>query len=138
MFVSFRLNFAVNSVLVCFVISLTYRPYLSELASSDFLLPKRKYSFWQSSIKNGVGYAQFTRQAGIPHKESPKYFPCWVQGGKYGLCLWIPRNEIIASIRVYLQRPGREADHSPPSSAEVKQWVELYLHSPSTPSWRAA
>jgi hypothetical protein len=29
---------------------------------------------------------------------------------------------------------GREADHSPPSSAEVKELVELYLHSPSTPS----
>jgi len=28
---------------------------------------------------------------------------------------------------------GREADHSPPSSAEVKEWV-LYLHSPTTPS----
>jgi hypothetical protein len=25
---------------------------------------------------------------------------------------------------------GREADHSPSSSAEVKEWVELYLHSP--------
>jgi hypothetical protein len=24
----------------------------------------------------------------------------------------------------------READHSPPSSAEVKVWVELYLHFP--------
>jgi hypothetical protein len=33
---------------------------------------------------------------------------------------------------------GREADHSPSSSAEVKEWVELYLHSPSTPSWRGA
>jgi hypothetical protein len=32
---------------------------------------------------------------------------------------------------------GREADRSP-SSAEVKEWVELYLHSPSTPSWRGA
>jgi hypothetical protein len=31
---------------------------------------------------------------------------------------------------------GREADHSPPSNAEVKEWVELYLHSPTTPSWR--
>jgi hypothetical protein len=29
-----------------------------------------------------------------------------------------------------VKRPGREADHSPPSSAEVKEWVELYLHSP--------
>jgi hypothetical protein len=33
---------------------------------------------------------------------------------------------------------GREADHSPPSSAEVKEWVELYLHSPNAPSWRDA
>jgi hypothetical protein len=24
---------------------------------------------------------------------------------------------------------GCEADHSPPSSAEIKEWVELYLHS---------
>jgi hypothetical protein len=34
--------------------------------------------------------------------------------------------------------PGREADHSLPSSAEVKEWVELYIHSPNTPSWRGA
>jgi hypothetical protein len=33
---------------------------------------------------------------------------------------------------------GREADHSRPSSAEVKEWVELSLHSPNTPSWRGA
>jgi hypothetical protein len=34
-----------------------------------------------------------------------------------------------------VKRPGRESDHSPPSSAEVKDCVELYLHSPNT-SWR--
>jgi hypothetical protein len=27
---------------------------------------------------------------------------------------------------------------SPPSNAEVKEWVELYLHSPNTPLWRRA
>jgi hypothetical protein len=32
-----------------------------------------------------------------------------------------------------VKRPGREADHSPPSNAEVKEWVELYVHSPTTP-----
>jgi hypothetical protein len=37
-----------------------------------------------------------------------------------------------------VKRPGREADHSPPSSAEVKECVELYLHSPNTSSWRGA
>jgi flagellar basal body-associated protein FliL len=30
-----------------------------------------------------------------------------------------------------VKRPRREADHSPPSSAEVKECVELYLHSPT-------
>jgi hypothetical protein len=34
--------------------------------------------------------------------------------------------------------PGAEADHSPPSSAEVKEWVELRLHSPNIPSRRRA
>jgi hypothetical protein len=29
-----------------------------------------------------------------------------------------------------VKRPGREADHSPSSSAEVKEWVELCIHSP--------
>jgi len=33
---------------------------------------------------------------------------------------------------------GREADHSPPSSAEVKEWLELYLHCPNTLSWRSS
>jgi hypothetical protein len=36
-----------------------------------------------------------------------------------------------------VKRPEREAN-SPPSSAEVKEWVELYFHYPSTPSWRRA
>jgi hypothetical protein len=33
-------------------------------------------------------------------------------------------------LSVGVKRPGREASHSPPSSAEVKERVELYLHSP--------
>jgi hypothetical protein len=40
----------------------------------------------------------------------------WVQG--------------VLSLRV--KRPGREADRSLPSSAEAKEWVELYLHSQYT------
>jgi hypothetical protein len=39
---------------------------------------------------------------------------------------------------VGVKRPGSEADHSPPSIAEVKERVELYLHFPTTPSWRGA
>jgi hypothetical protein len=37
-----------------------------------------------------------------------------------------------------VKRPGREAGHSPPSTSEVKECVELYLHSTNTPSWRGA
>jgi hypothetical protein len=43
---------------------------------------------------------------------------------------WVPR---VFSHGVKL--PGREADHSPPS-AEIKECVELYLHSPNMSSWR--
>jgi hypothetical protein len=38
---------------------------------------------------------------------------------------WVP-----GALSLGVKRPGREADHSPSSSAEVKECVELYLHSP--------
>jgi len=34
-----------------------------------------------------------------------------------------------------LKRPGRDVDHPPPSSAEVKESVKLFLYSPSGSSW---
>jgi hypothetical protein len=46
---------------------------------------------------------------------------------------WAP-----GALFVGVKRPGREANHSPPFSAEVKECVEIYLHSPNTPSWRGA
>jgi hypothetical protein len=38
---------------------------------------------------------------------------------------WVP-----GALSLGIKRPGREADHSHSSSAEVKECVELYLHSP--------
>jgi hypothetical protein len=38
---------------------------------------------------------------------------------------WVPG---VLSLGV--KRPVREADHSPPSNAEVKEWVKLYIHFP--------
>jgi hypothetical protein len=38
---------------------------------------------------------------------------------------WVP-----GALSLGVKRSGREVDHSPPSSAEVKECVELYLHSP--------
>jgi hypothetical protein len=46
---------------------------------------------------------------------------------------WVP-----GALSLRVKRPGREADHSPPSSAEVKECVELYFHTPITPSWCGA
>jgi hypothetical protein len=34
-----------------------------------------------------------------------------------------------------IKRPGRGVDHPPLSSAEVKERIELYIYSPSSPSW---
>jgi hypothetical protein len=48
-----------------------------------------------------------------------------------------PIQWVLGALSPGIKRPGREADHSPPSSAEVKECVELYLH-PSTPSWHGA
>jgi hypothetical protein len=44
---------------------------------------------------------------------------------------WVP-----GALSLGVKWPGREADHSPPSSAEVKECVEIYLHSPNRPSGR--
>jgi len=34
-----------------------------------------------------------------------------------------------------VKQPGCDVDHPPPSSAKVKERVELCLYSPSEPSW---
>jgi hypothetical protein len=38
---------------------------------------------------------------------------------------WMP-----GALSLGVKQPGHEADHSPPSSAKVKECMELYLHSP--------
>jgi hypothetical protein len=47
-----------------------------------------------------------------------------------------PIQRVLGALSLGVKRPGREADHSPPSNAEVKERVELYLHSLNKPSWR--
>jgi hypothetical protein len=46
---------------------------------------------------------------------------------------WVP-----AALSLGVKQPVCGADHSPPSSAEVKECVELYLHFPNMPSWCGA
>jgi hypothetical protein len=45
-----------------------------------------------------------------------------------------PIQRVPGTLSLGVKWPGREADHSPPSSTEVKECVELYLHFP----WRCA
>jgi len=44
----------------------------------------------------------------------------------------------IGALSLEVKWPGRKTNHSPPSSSQVKECVDLYLHSPNTPSWRGA
>jgi hypothetical protein len=37
---------------------------------------------------------------------------------------------VLGALSLEVKRPVHEADHSPPSSAEVKESVEIYFHSP--------
>jgi hypothetical protein len=46
---------------------------------------------------------------------------------------WVPW-----TLSLEVKRPRRDADGSPPSSAKVKECVELYLHPYNTPSWCGA
>jgi hypothetical protein len=46
----------------------------------------------------------------------------------------LPYNGHLVSFRG-VKQPGRGVDHPLSSSAEVKERVELYLYSPSGPSW---
>jgi hypothetical protein len=49
-----------------------------------------------------------------------------------------PNRRAPGTLSLMVKRSGREADHSPPSTAEVKECVEQYLHSRNTPLWRGA
>jgi hypothetical protein len=45
-------------------------------------------------------------------------------------CSTYVKHTLCRVLSLGVKRPGRESDHSSPSSAEVKECVELYLHSP--------
>jgi hypothetical protein len=96
------------------------------------------FSFWPILIKSrdssvciALGYGLNDRDSRVRFRAGAGNFSlyhCCVQkslGLTHPPIQWVPR---VLSLGV--KRPGREADHSPPSSAEVKEWVELCLHSP--------
>jgi hypothetical protein len=49
-----------------------------------------------------------------------------------------PIQWVRGTLSLGVKRSGREDDHSPPSSSEVKECVELHLHFPNMLSWRGS
>jgi hypothetical protein len=78
---------------------------------------------WMMEVRFKVGAGNFSLHHRAQTGSGSQPAPCPMDSGDLSLGV---------------KRPGREPDHSPPSSAEVKDCVELYLHSPNMPSWRGA
>jgi hypothetical protein len=92
-----------------------------------------------TGVKNGAVIAQSVWRlgSGLDDRGSRVRFPAGARN--IYLHYRVQNGSAVAgALSLGVKWPGREADHSPPSSAEVKERVELYLHSPSTPSWRDA
>jgi hypothetical protein len=49
-----------------------------------------------------------------------------------------PIQWVTWALSLGVNKLGHEAGHSNQTTAEVKECVDLYLHSPNTPSWRGA
>jgi hypothetical protein len=77
------------------------------------------YGLYDRGSRRGLGIILFTTasRTALEHTKTP------IQ--------WVP-----GTLSMGVKRPGREDDHSPPSSGQVKEWVELYFHSLSMSSWR--
>jgi hypothetical protein len=84
--------------------------------------------FTVKSRDNSVGIAL---GCGLDDRGSRARFPA--EAGNFSLHYRVqpPIQWVPGTLSLGIKRPGREADHSPPSSAEVKECVDLYLHSPT-------
>jgi hypothetical protein len=108
----------------------------------------RLYPYHESRLSRGCG--PFNKSRGFfaftPILICTVFFPRWglgiflfttasrtALGPTQPPILWVP-----VTLSLGVKRPDREADHSPPSSSGVKECVELYVHSPRTPSWYGA
>jgi hypothetical protein len=72
---------------------------------------------WTVRGSNSGGWAEFS----APDQNGPEAHPASYTVG----------TEFFQGVK----RPGRGDDYTPPPSAEVKERAELYLYSPSGPSW---
>jgi hypothetical protein len=81
-----------------------------------------------SSVSIALGYGLDDRDSRVRFPAGAENFPLHhhVQNGSGAHPASYPMGP--GSLSLGVKWPGREADHSPPSSAEVNEWVDLYLH----------
>jgi hypothetical protein len=86
-----------------------------------------------SSVGIATGY-------GLDNRMIVVRFPAgaWNSSLRHRVQTQPPIQRVPEALSLRIKRLGREADHSPPSSAEVRECVMLYLHSPITSSWHGA
>jgi hypothetical protein len=91
---------------------------------------------WDSSVSRASGYGLDDRMIGVRFPAGTGNFSLRhrVQTGSGAHPASYPMGTGPLSFGV--KRRGQEADHSPPYTTKVKEFVELYLHSPNTFSWR--
>jgi hypothetical protein len=80
------------------------------------------------SVGIATGYGVDDQIIGVRFSAGSRFFRHLVQTGSEAHPASYPMGDGGPFPGVNL--PGREADHSPPSSAGVKECMELYLHSP--------
>jgi hypothetical protein len=96
---------------------------------TEYLTKQLKYKSRDSSVGIALGYELDDRDSRVRFPEGTGNFCLHhrVQNGSEAHQASYPMGTRDTFMGV--KQPGREADHSPPSSAEVKECVELYLHS---------
>jgi hypothetical protein len=99
----------------------------------------------KSNLKTEHGKRKTRIIYGLDDRSSRVRFPTWAGNFSFATASrmtlgptqppiqWVP-----GALSLGVKRPGSEADHSHPPSAEVNAWAELYIYSPHTPSWRGA
>jgi hypothetical protein len=102
-----------------------YASHYNSLAALQVAVMSR-----DSSVGIALGYGLKDRDSTVRFPAGLGIFPFTIAsrtalGPTQPPIQWVP-----AALSLGIKRPSSEADHSPPSSAEVKECVEQYLHSP--------
>jgi hypothetical protein len=91
---------------------------------------------WVSAVSIATGYG-LDRGVGIRIPVGSRIFSTPKRSDRF----WGPPSLLSNAYRVFypgVKMPVREADHSPPTSAEVKKaWIYIFTP-PHMPSWRSA